>query len=751
MFSRKTMNKTIASVLIILMCMALVPFIGTRHVRAAGPDTEHYTRVDMRSRPTVYRGSETVTFEFDTEETMSYRIFVDESSQKATKGADSVTIEVYDKDEKFIKSTDKSDLTVELEGGTYYYVVFSGCDQGYDVRFTYSFDVDIKVKEPGSNSYELQSHGGYTWGRLHGGYWDRYTVVDGSDIKAELNVRSLPSGKKLNYSWYKFKQDSEEVEAVGTKNKALDLKLNKQEGAYYVCKVSSTDGLFDTSIIFNLESIPSFTFENGKSAAYQIMSFKPGEERKFKYPKTVYGGDAGDSASYYLGEQSGSWKFTAPKEEPIVIPAEWNSTAFFCSKSIGSSSVYYYVFGFVFEDGDGEKVKCGQTYHIDKEVGKGGYEQVIYSFTPSKTGTYVLDASNITMDYAALAVFDPNRKVIGENIGRGVNSEIGFSEKDENTRLEIDLTAGKTYHIAFPVMNFGLACDFTISEKTAEPTAAPATATPTPKAAPTAVAPTTAPTTATPTPSSTDEQELSFEDFVERLYVVALGRDSEPEGKAYWCEHVGNGELNGAQCANEFLFSAEFINRKLSDEDFLKVLYKTFFDRDAANDPDGFNYWLNALKTEGRDTVISGFINSPEWCNVCALYGVRSGAEWAKATIASKNATAFATRLYTECLGREPEEDGLAYWSLGLTNQEFSGTQAAMQFFYSAEFLDAKHNDDEYVNRLYKTFMGREPDEDGKAYWLSILKDGTSRDDVFMSFSACPEFDDICKKYAIMR
>ena len=244
----------------------------------------------------------------------------------------------------------------------------------------------------------------------------------------------------------------------------------------------------------------------------------------------------------------------------------------------------------------------------------------------------------------------------------------------------------------------------------------------------------------------------NFEDFVERLYVVALGRASEEEGKAHWCKVVGNGSYSGADCARFFLTSPEFNGRNLNDEEYLKVLYKTFFDRDAAEDPEGFNFWLGKIGEWGRARVLEGFIDSTEWCNICADYGVRSGAMTAKATKASKNATAFATRLYTECLGREPEESGLNYWSLSLTNQERTGTQAAKEFFYSPEFKDKNLGDEEYVNRLYKTFMGREPETDGKAHWLNQLSSGAmNRDQVFDFFSTCEEFTGICNSYAIAR
>ena len=243
----------------------------------------------------------------------------------------------------------------------------------------------------------------------------------------------------------------------------------------------------------------------------------------------------------------------------------------------------------------------------------------------------------------------------------------------------------------------------------------------------------------------------SFEDFVERLYVVALGRPSEPEGKAFWSDHVGNGDLTGAECAREFLLSAEFNSRYLDDENFLKVLYGTFFNRKAEDDKEGFAFWLQSLKTSGRDTVVDCFINSTEWCNVCASFGVKSGATRAKATIASKNATAFASRLYTECLGRDAEEEGLKFWSLGLTNLELSGSMAAHEFFFSKEFNDHNFDNKELITRMYRTFMGREPDDNGMKFWLDSMDKGMTKQDVFDCFVNSPEFTKICKDYAIDR
>ena len=356
--------------------------------------------------------------------------------------------------------------------------------------------------------------------------------------------------------------------------------------------------------------------------------------------------------------------------------------------------------------------------------------QRIFTYTPQETGEYTMSSSGNADTY--LAVFDSRYECIGWDDDKSGNvwgehlfvyptKPVG---SDRNFSFTKELKAGEKYYFAVVSLSGG---NFTVNfERKSEPQS------PDPIVGP-------------------SNDEMSFNDFVERLYVVALNRQSEKEGKDYWCELVGNGTLTGADCARFFLTSPEFKGRGLSDEEFLKVLYKTFFDRDAAADPDGFNFWMNSLKSVGKDTVVEGFINSPEWCNICATYGVKSGAPTAKATIASKNATAFATRLYTECLGREPEEGGLKYWSLGLTNCELSGSQAAHEFFYCQEFNDHNFDNKELITRMYKTFMGRNPDDEGLNYWLTNMNNGMTKDQVFNSFVQSQEFTEICASYAIDR
>jgi len=282
-----------------------------------------------------------------------------------------------------------------------------------------------------------------------------------------------------------------------------------------------------------------------------------------------------------------------------------------------------------------------------------------------------------------------------------------------------------------------------------QPPTPPKAVTPTPKPTPAPATPTPTPAPGQPTPAPTNG---SIADFVERLYTVALGRPSEKAGKDFWVKEITSGNRTGADCAREFLFSQEFTNRNLSIEDFVETLYQTFFGRDS--EPNGKAYWVGELKngTKSRNDVINGFIDSTEWCNICADYGVRSGAPSAKAERASKNAIDFATRLYTCCLGRAAEDGGLKYWSLALTNLEQTGCSAAREFFKSQEFTNLNLKTEEYIKRLYTTFMDREPESSEVTYWAGEIAKGTqTRDSVLAFFGQSEEFTNICKKYGIER
>ncbi|MCQ2529505.1 MAG: DUF4214 domain-containing protein [Saccharofermentans sp.] len=257
-----------------------------------------------------------------------------------------------------------------------------------------------------------------------------------------------------------------------------------------------------------------------------------------------------------------------------------------------------------------------------------------------------------------------------------------------------------------------------------------------------------------PTPTPDDGlvpmEEGGVDAFCARLYTEALGRSLDPAGAKAWADAIRGG-ADGAKVAHGFFFSAELEAKKLSDEEFVARLYKTFMDREA--DPAGLNAWVQALKKGAtREQVFNGFINSQEWANVCFKYGIKSGGSASPNIRLRPTAkiTSFAERLYTTCLGRSADPAGLKAWAEALANREGSGAKVAYGFFFSAELEAQKLSDEEFVRRCYLTFMDREPDPAGFNSWVKALKDGATREQVFNGFTKSPEFVNLCEQAGII-
>ena len=107
-----------------------------------------------------------------------------------------------------------------------------------------------------------------------------------------------------------------------------------------------------------------------------------------------------------------------------------------------------------------------------------------------------------------------------------------------------------------------------------------------------------------------------------RLYTKALGRDYDVDGLNTWCDRICDGEWTVMDVATTGFFSSdEFLNKRLTNGAYVKVLYQTFFDREA--DEDGYIYWLRKLNNgEKRVDVLAGFANSKEFGKLLKSFGL---------------------------------------------------------------------------------------------------------------------------------
>ena len=110
----------------------------------------------------------------------------------------------------------------------------------------------------------------------------------------------------------------------------------------------------------------------------------------------------------------------------------------------------------------------------------------------------------------------------------------------------------------------------------------------------------------------------------------------------------------------------------------------------------------------------------------------------------------FVTRLYKNILKRDPDTNGLNAWIDELATGKQTGSGTVAGFFFSKEFLGKDISDDEFVTILYRTIFGRKPDPDGKNAWLRVLAKGQSRNHVISGFTGSTEFKDMCADYGIL-
>ncbi len=109
--------------------------------------------------------------------------------------------------------------------------------------------------------------------------------------------------------------------------------------------------------------------------------------------------------------------------------------------------------------------------------------------------------------------------------------------------------------------------------------------------------------------------------FVTRFYQLCLDRDPDKAGLEGWTNNLLNQIQGGADVAEGFIYSLEFIARNTTNEGYLLILYRAFFNRDA--DQAGWDAWLAELNSgKDRCEVLNGFIYSQEFANLCNAYGI---------------------------------------------------------------------------------------------------------------------------------
>ena len=237
--------------------------------------------------------------------------------------------------------------------------------------------------------------------------------------------------------------------------------------------------------------------------------------------------------------------------------------------------------------------------------------------------------------------------------------------------------------------------------------------------------------------------------FITRMYNVCADREPSEKALANWKTLTSVNLASGAVIVQTFFNSDEYKARKRTNEEIVEDCYKAILGRSA--DASGKATWVKRLEIGMTvDSICKGLVSSTEFKNYCTLIGIKAGdIQYKYARDENFERTYFVYRLYDNCLGRKPDIAGLENWCLNI-KKGYTGAKMVNGFVNSTEYKNRKTSNNDFVTMLYKTLLGRNPDENGLKTWTAALRSGKSRNAIINGFLFSSEFKGQCAKVGIV-
>lgn len=227
--------------------------------------------------------------------------------------------------------------------------------------------------------------------------------------------------------------------------------------------------------------------------------------------------------------------------------------------------------------------------------------------------------------------------------------------------------------------------------------------------------------------------------FVYNLYQKVLERKPDDEGLLYWEKELVSKNKTALFVVEQFFKSPEFLIKNVDSEKYVKILYKTFFNREP--EFSGLSYWKQMIENNGypKDMLLYKFAFSTEFKNICLNFGINNYDEKDKAKV-------FVERLYQMILKRPSDEESREYWISQILDKKENLKKIVKFFFNSDEFKSKKVSKEEFVTIAYRALLDREPDIEGMKYWIEQLNEGMDQDRFLDIFLDSKEFQTLMKK-----
>ncbi len=246
-----------------------------------------------------------------------------------------------------------------------------------------------------------------------------------------------------------------------------------------------------------------------------------------------------------------------------------------------------------------------------------------------------------------------------------------------------------------------------------------------------------------------DPPKQQVEDFVIRLYELVLNRKPDEEGLSGWKNQLLNQVETGADVLQGFINSDELRKKNLSNEDYVELLYNVCLGRNS--DEEGKKAWVKCLDSGlSRMYVLRGFAESSEFSEICDGYGIIRGyIDLNAKEDLYPEITQYLYRCYRVFLEREPDIQGLRQWIDAFVVRNEHPDEITKGFVFSRELNDKKLSDEDFVRILYRGLFDREADDKGLSDWLKWLNSGRSRQDVFWGFANSEEFNKLVNSFGL--
>ncbi len=128
-----------------------------------------------------------------------------------------------------------------------------------------------------------------------------------------------------------------------------------------------------------------------------------------------------------------------------------------------------------------------------------------------------------------------------------------------------------------------------------------------------------------------DVMKKKSQEFVLRFYKYILLREADTAGLDYWAKTLE--KVTATSVAIGFFSSEEYRAMNLDNEEFIRILIHSIFDREV--DAEGLAYWMADLNSGAtRVEIMTGFFNSEEFKNLAVSFDISvicdGDSEWLK-------------------------------------------------------------------------------------------------------------------------